>query len=383
MIKIVLCCKNIRFAIIAKRNFTMDLNKKLMRRAMELAKRGRGNVSPNPLVGAVIVKNGRIVGEGYHKRAGTPHAEIIAIKRAGKNAKNSILYVNLEPCCHYGKTPPCTDAIIKAGIKEVYVGIKDPNPLVNGKGIKILKKNGIKVQYPILQDEVRKLNEFYITYTEKKRPFVILKIAQTIDGKIADRDGKSKWITNELARKKVHSLRNSVDAILTGIGTVAKDNPQFTVRYKKTTKQPLSIVLDTHLKINSKSNIIRQGTIIATSKNTDERKEQLLRKKGVQIWKVKGEDNTISIYEVLKKAYKAEIQSIFIEAGRRVVSSFLKEKLVDKIYIFIGNKILGQGISAFEDLETTKLSDAVIIRNIKFKRFNDNILIEGYVYGNY
>jgi len=361
----------------------IDLNKKLMRRAIELAKRGRGNVSPNPLVGAVIVKNGKIIGEGYHKKAGTPHAEIIAIKKAGKKVKNSILYVNLEPCCHYGKTPPCTDAIIKAGIKEVYVGIKDPNPLVNGKGIKILKKNGIKVQYPILQNEARRLNEFYITYTEKKRPFIILKIAQTIDGKIADRNGESKWITNEVARKKVHSLRNNVDAILTGIGTVVKDNPQFTVRYKKTTRQPLCIVLDTHLKIDSRASVIRQGTIIATSKNTNKRKEQLLTKKGVQIWKVKGEDNIISIYEVLKKAYKSEIQSILIEAGRRVVSSFLKTKLVDKIYIFIGNKILGQGISAFEDLGTTDLSNAGIIKNISFKRFNDNILIEGYVYRNY
>ncbi|MCK4234353.1 bifunctional diaminohydroxyphosphoribosylaminopyrimidine deaminase/5-amino-6-(5-phosphoribosylamino)uracil reductase RibD [candidate division WOR-3 bacterium] len=354
-----------------------------MKKAIQLARRGKGRVSPNPLVGAIIVKNGKIIGDGYHKKAGTEHAEIVAIKKAGKKAKDSTMYVNLEPCCHYGKTPPCTETIIGAGIKEVFIGTKDPNPLVSGNGIKKLEKKGIKVNIGTLENEARKLNEFYFTYMKKKRPFIILKIAQTIDGNIADLSGNSKWITNESARKKVHSLRYEVDAILTGIGTVKKDNPQLTARLLKNTKTPLRIVLDSNLRIPHNSEIVKEGTIIATLPKSSMKKKKNLISKGIRIWEIQGKDNRIDLSKVLKRAYEEKIISILVEAGKKVSSSFLKENLIDKIYIFISNKILGKGLHSFGNLGFDHLEDSLIIDNVVFERLKENFLIKGYVYRNY
>ncbi len=355
----------------------------LMKLTIQLAKRGRGRVSPNPLVGALIVKNGSIISEGYHKKAGTEHAEVVAIKKALKKVKGSTMYVNLEPCCHFGKTPPCTETIIKAGIKEVFIAAQDPNPLVSGKGINRLKKSGIKVFCGILENEAKELNEFYFTYIIKGRPFIILKIAQTIDGKIADIYGNSKWITNEYARRKVHSLRNEVDAILTGIGTVKKDNPEFTPRLTRKLKEPLRIVLDSNLSISQNARIVREGTIVATLSNNHMRKKKSLKNKGVRVWEVQGDENGININKVLKRAYQEKITSILVEAGRSVSSSFLKGHLVDKIYIFISNKILGAGIHSFEKLDFEKLEDALLIENISFEHFKENFLVKGYVYRNH
>jgi len=355
----------------------------LMTRVIHLAKRGKGRVSPNPLVGALIVKNGRIIGEGYHKKAGTEHAEVVAINKAGKKVNGSTMYVNLEPCCHFGKTPPCTETIMKAGIKEVFIGAKDPNPLVSGKGIKRLRKSGIKVYSGILEDEARELNEFYFTYMEKRRPFIILKIAQTIDGKIADIYGNSRWITNELARKKVHSLRNEVDAILTGIGTIKKDDPELTPRLTRKIKEPLRIVLDSNLRIPQNARIARERTVIATRLNSNKRKKKILEFRGVRIWEIQGDKNGLSISNVLKRAHKEKVLSILVEAGKRVSSSFVKEHLVDKIYIFISNKILGSGITSFESLGFKRLEDALLIEKISFKCFKENLLIKGYVYRNH
>lgn len=358
----------------------MTEDEQYMRIAIRLAKKGRGKVSPNPLVGTIIVKNGEIIGKGYHKKAGTDHAEVVALKKAGKNAKSATMYVNLEPCCHFGKTPPCTDAIQKANIKRVVVAVKDPNPLVSGKGVKKMKKNGIEVDTGILRDKAKQLNEFYFTYMEKKRPFVILKIAQTIDGKIADKYGTSKWITNEQARKKVHSIRNEVDAILTGIGTVEKDDPEFTPRHVKRVKEPLRIVLDSNLRISKKAKLIREGTIIATLPHPNQKKKKQLENKNISIWVTKRDKNGVSVNDVLRRAYREEILSIMIEAGQKVTSTFLKKHLVDKVYIFVSNKILGSGITAFEDIGIKRLKDSPIIEDVSFKKFNDNFLIEGYVY---
>jgi diaminohydroxyphosphoribosylaminopyrimidine deaminase/5-amino-6-(5-phosphoribosylamino)uracil reductase len=361
----------------------MTEDEHFMRKAIRLAKKGRGKVSPNPLVGTIIVKNGKIMGKGYHKKAGTDHAEVIAIKKAGKKAKGATMYVNLEPCCHFGKTPPCTDAIQKANIKRVVVAVKDPNPLVSGKGIKKMKKSGIEVNTGILKQEAKQLNEFYFTYTEKKRPFVILKIAQTIDGKIADKYGTSKWITNEQARKKVHSIRNEVDAILTGIGTVKKDDPEFTPRLVKKVKEPLRIVLDSNLNIPLKAKLIREGTIIATLPRQDSNKKRKLKNKNITIWETKGDKDGVSVNDVLRRAYREEILSILVEAGQKVTSTFLRKHLVDKVYIFVSNKILGSGITAFEEIGIKRLKDAPIIEDVSFKRFNHNFLIQGYVYRNH
>jgi diaminohydroxyphosphoribosylaminopyrimidine deaminase/5-amino-6-(5-phosphoribosylamino)uracil reductase len=218
---------------------------------------------------------------------------------------------------------------------------------------------------------------------EKRRPFIILKIAQTIDGKIADNYGNSKWITNESARKKVHSLRNEVDAILTGIGTVKKDNPEFTPRFTKKIKDPLRIVLDSNLKIPVDAKVTREGTIVATLSNRHERKKKLLKAKSVRIWEIQKNKNRVNINEMLKKAYQEKIMSILVEAGQGVTSSLLKECLVDKVYIFISNKILGTGISAFEKLGLKRLEEMILIEDIVFERFKENLLIKGYVHRNH
>jgi len=360
----------------------MNNNEILMGRAIRLARKGKGKVSPNPLVGAVIVNRGTIVGTGYHKKAGEEHAEVAAIRKAGKKAKGSTMYVNLEPCCHYGKTPPCTEAIRKAGIKKVFIGTEDPNPLVSGKGIKQLTESGIKVMCSLLEKDARKLNEYYLTFMEKQRPFVILKIAQTLDGKIADSTGNSKWITNENARRKVHSLRNEVDAILTGIGTVIKDNPELTSRLPGNKKEPIRIVLDSHLKTPRNAKIARAGTIIATSLKSNSLKKNILIKKGVEIWQIPGKKDGISLDKVLKKSRKEDIQSILVEAGAKVTSSFLREHLVDKLYIFISNKILGTGLPAIYNIGANKLQKAILLEDSVFQKLNDNILLTGYVHWN-
>jgi diaminohydroxyphosphoribosylaminopyrimidine deaminase/5-amino-6-(5-phosphoribosylamino)uracil reductase len=353
-----------------------------MRRAFRLAKKGKGMVSPNPLVGAVIVKNGKIVGEGYHRRAGAEHAEVVAIKRAHDSSKGATMYVNLEPCCHFGKTPPCTDSILKAGIKEMYIGTKDTNPIVSGKGIAQLKRHGIKVHHGFLKNEARQLNEFYFSFMEKKRPFVILKIAQTIDGKIADAAGNSKWITTEAARKRAHGLRNDVDAILTGIGTVIADNPQLTPRLVKAKKEPLRIALDSRLRIPLNAAIVRPGTIIAALTPLKPRKKKKLQEKGVILWEFSRKD-CIPLKQVLRKAYRKGIQSILIEAGEQVASAFLEQQLVDKIYFFIANKILGKGLSPFERLRDLTLPRAIQLENPVVERVDRDILVKAYVYRNH
>ena len=221
-----------------------------------MASRALGRTSPNPLVGAIIVRNGRIVGKGYHRGAGTPHAEIHALTEAGRKANGADLYINLEPCCHHGRTPPCVDAIIQAGIKRAFVGIQDPNPLVRGKGIKRLREAGVWVKTGILEEACRKVNEVFIKYITTKRPFVILKAAASLDGKIAAVGGNAKWITNEKSRQYVHRLRDRVDAVLVGIGTVAKDDPMLTVRFQnRGGHDPIRIVVDSTLKISLRAKV--------------------------------------------------------------------------------------------------------------------------------
>jgi diaminohydroxyphosphoribosylaminopyrimidine deaminase/5-amino-6-(5-phosphoribosylamino)uracil reductase len=361
----------------------VNSGKFFMHRVLQLAKRGRGRVSPNPLVGAVIVKGGEIIGEGYHRRAGTEHAEIIAIKKAGTKAKGATMYVNLEPCCHYGKTPPCTTAIIESGIKEVFIGTKDPNPLVSGKGISILEKKGIKVFNDTLKNDARRLNEYYFTFMEKKRPYIIVKIAQTIDGRIADTERNSKWITNEDARKRVHSLRNEVDAILTGIGTVLADDPRLTPRLVKKIKEPKKIVLDPQLKIPLGAHIVREGTIVVTQPKVKARKKSTLSKKGVVLWEFPLQTKGFDLKRILRRAHQENIQSILIEGGNRVITSFMKQKLVDKIYLFIANKILGTGLPSFSNLGVQHLKDSIKLRDLSIRRIKNNLLITGYVYWNH
>ncbi len=226
-----------------------------MKRALRLAEKGRGRTSPNPMVGAVLVKNGKSVGEGYHVKAGTDHAEIIALKRAGEEARGAILYLNLEPCTHYGRTPPCAPAVIEAKVKRAVIGMEDPNPSVRGRGLESLKRAGLDVEVGILEKECRRLNEAFCKYITKKEPFVILKVAATLDGKIATREGDSKWISGETSRRFVHRMRDQVDGVVVGIGTVLKDDPQLTARIKKG-RDPYRVILDSQLRIPEEAKVI-------------------------------------------------------------------------------------------------------------------------------
>ena len=350
-----------------------------MKEALKLAKRGLGTTSPNPMVGAVIVKNGKIVGKGYHKRKGKPHAEIIVLKEAGVFSKGATLYVNLEPCCHFGATPPCTQAIIRAGIKEVHTSIKDPSPWVNGKGIKELKKAGIKVILGECEQEASELNEAYFKWVETGIPFVSLKAAITLDGKIADSKVQefkgsnkgSRWITNEHSRRFVHRLRSQVDAVMVGVGTVIADDPELTVRWGRG-KNPKRIILDSHLRIPRDAKALGDGCIIASIKKPTVDSQQLT------VWQIKKDANgRVDILEVLKRAAKENIQSILIEGGREVFTESLSRGIVDKVYFFIAPKLLGSGVPVIGDLGIKKLEDALSLTSVKFRRFGEDMLIEG------
>src|SRR3989304_899935 len=242
-------------------------DEKWMKRVLRLAGAGRGRTSPNPLGGAVLVKNGKGVGEGYHARIGEAHAEIVALRQAGEEARGAVLYLNLEPCTHYGRTPPCVPQVIKAGLKRVVIGTKDPNPVVNGKGIETLRKSGLDIKVGVLEKECKRLNEGFCKYILGKEPFVILKVAATLDGKIATRNGNSKWISGEASRRFVHKLRDQVDGIIVGTGTVLKDDPMLTTRIKGG-RNPYRIILDSRLRIPKKAKVIEispSKTIIATT----------------------------------------------------------------------------------------------------------------------
>lgn len=357
-----------------------------MKKVLQLAKRGEGYTGSNPLVGALIVKGNEIVGEGYHQRFGGAHAEVNALKDAGDRAQDATLYVNLEPCNHYGKTPPCTSAIIKAGISRVVIAMEDPNPRVAGKGIEVLKEANIKVKKGIMKDEAKKLNEVFKKYITTDLPFVYLKAAQTIDGFLATKDGDSKWITNKQAREYGHRLRHRVDAILVGIGTILKDDPRLTTRLaEKKGKDSLRIVLDSNLKIPLEAKIINQessvGTLIVTSKSVDSHKKELLKgKENVEVLElVPNEEGRIPLDKLLYYLHNKNIASLLVEGGGRVNYSFLSAGLVDKIYTFIAPKIMGgsDGIATFSGPGPGRMEFVRELKSVKLKKLNDNILIIG------
>lgn len=359
-----------------------------MQKVLELALKGKEHTGPNPLVGAVVVKDGEIVGLGYHRYYGGPHAEVYALKEAGERAKNSILYVNLEPCCYYGKTPPCTVKIINSGVKKVVIAMIDPNPLVAGKGIKELQKKGIEVEVGLLSKEAEKLNESYIKYISSDRPYIYLKSAQTLDGFIASRTGDSKWISNEEARLFVHTLRQKADAILVGIGTILKDNPSLTIRLPDVSnKDCMRIILDPELQIPLEAKVINQKstkkTIIVCGKEcNDEKRKTLLEKEMVEILTIKlDKEGNVPLKQLLKILHSRCISSILVEGGGKVNYSFLKEGLVDKIYTFIAPKILGgnDGIAVFTGEGSTDINKARVLKDIHYEIFDDNILVIAYL----
>lgn len=345
--------------------------------ALELAKRGRGQTSPNPMVGAVIVKNGQIVGQGYHRRAGSPHAEVMAIKEARGLAKGATLFVNLEPCCHYGRTDPCTDAIISAGISRAIFCMKDPNPKVNGKGASILRRAGITVDMGILKNEAMRLNEAYIKFIETGLPFVILKTAQSLDGRIATASGDSRWISCPASREFAHSLRASADAVAVGAGAVRADDPQLTVRLVKG-KNPYRIIISRHPDFPPRINLFaRNGdakTILATS-TTSLKKIEV---KNLIFWHIKKNKDGLSLLDFLRKAGAFGIQTLLVEGGGRLATSFLSQGLVDRLYLVIAPMIIGKGTEAVGELNIRKLIKAIRFDSPGFMPCGDDILFSGY-----
>ncbi|HEY9062505.1 MAG TPA: bifunctional diaminohydroxyphosphoribosylaminopyrimidine deaminase/5-amino-6-(5-phosphoribosylamino)uracil reductase RibD [Pseudobacteroides sp.] len=371
----------------------LDIHEKYMMKAMELAKGGSGKTNPNPLVGAVVVKDGEIVAEGFHEVLGCAHAEAAAIYNARGDISGGTMYVNLEPCSHFGRTPPCANAIVQAGIKEVVVAMEDPNPKVSGRGIGILKDAGINVITGVLEKNAKKLNEIFIKYITKKQPFVIMKTAMTLDGKIAAATGDSKWITGEKSRQYVHLIRNRVASIMVGINTVLKDDPSLTTRLEgETGADSVRVIVDSTGKIPEKSRVLNvdsdKGVILATTSKIPKEKEEALIKKGVTIIKAdKMENGTVTGVDLAKlmgELYKLEIDSILLEGGGTLNSSALQYGIVDKVMSFISPKIIG-GANAPTPVEgqgRRYMKDAVSLEEVSLERFDDDILIEGYVKSN-
>ena len=351
-----------------------------MRRALELAEKGVGYTRPNPLVGAVVVKGGEVIAAGYHARYGGPHAEVMALERAGEAARGADLYVNLEPCVHHGKTPPCVDRIIAAGIRRVFIATRDPNPLVDGKGVKKLRTAGIEVVEGVLREEAERLNEIFFFWIKTKRPFVALKLAMSLDGKIATKTGDSRWITGEEARRKVHELRRRHAAVLVGINTVLADDPQLTVR-EVTGPQPLRIVLDSRGRVPLSAKVL-QGeakTLIATTAAMPEGKERALRERGVEVWRLSAREGQVDLIALLARLAGEGIDSLLVEGGGEVAWSFLAQGLVQKVYLFYGALLLGgREIPGVGGPGVGRLTDAFQVRIAAVERLGQDLLVTGY-----
>ncbi|MFA6979971.1 MAG: bifunctional diaminohydroxyphosphoribosylaminopyrimidine deaminase/5-amino-6-(5-phosphoribosylamino)uracil reductase RibD [Ignavibacteriaceae bacterium] len=345
---------------------------------LEIAKKGIGFVSPNPLVGAVLVKEGKIIGAGYHQKYGEAHAEVNAINSASESVEGATLFVNLEPCSHFGKTPPCVDALLESKIKKVVIGTLDMNPIVCGNGIQKLKDNGVEVKVGILENECVELNKFFFKNVTKKTPYVTLKSAITIDGKIADASFQSKWITSTASRKQVHKLRNEYDAVLIGANTVNKDDPQLTVRLVEG-RNPKRIILDPNLKscIDRKIFHSEKNVLLVTSvEKKNSPKVKALQELGVKILFARtDEQKQFRLKTVLKKIGDENITSILVEGGAKVYNSFIKENLFDEMQIFIAPKLLGSGIQFLSDFGIKEMSKARKLSLHSFEKYDDDLLL--------
>lgn len=352
-------------------------DERFMRMALDLARRGQGATSPNPLVGAVIVNKGKIVGQGYHKRVGGAHAEIEALRSARENARGGTLYVNLEPCCHYGRTNPCTDAILESGLKEVVYAINDPNRRVNGQGARLLKKAGVTVRSGVLAEQADELNEVYLKYIRTGLPFVILKTAQSLDGRIATITGDSRWISGETARRFAHQLRADADAVAIGAGTLRADNPQLTVRMVAG-RNPFRIIIARNIRYSPSLHLFANNEDGKTIVVTGEEGLARLRSKDLIVWRMKCGRTGVVLREVLKRAGEFQISSLLVEGGGRLATSFLKEQLVDKHFVVIAPMTIGHGIDSVGDIGVRKLRESIKYRSPNFAICGGDLLFSGY-----
>ncbi len=358
-----------------------------MRRALELAERGAGWTSPNPMVGAVIVRKNIIVGEGWHEEFGGPHAEFLALQRAGALARNADLYVNVEPCVAApGKhNPPCVDEIIRAGIRRVFVALRDPDPRVNGQGVKTLRQAGIEVIEGVLENQARKLNEIYLKFKTTGMPFVTLKMAMTADGKIATHTGDSHWISSERSLRLAHELRHRYRAIIVGIGTVLVDNPHLTARLEKAARNPIRIVLDSRGRIPLDSEVVRSAaqirTVLATTDALAPERAQALQRAHVEVWRLPAREGHVDPYALVQKLAHEQIDSALIEGGSEIAWSFLSAKLIDKVLFVIAPKIVGgrAAPSPVGGIGFERLSQALPLKNVTVSQINGDVLYEAYL----
>lgn len=358
----------------------MKLNEKWMKLALKMAKKGEGKVSPNPMVGAVLTKEEKVIATGYHKYFGAPHAEVEAIEKAKGEAQGATLYVSLEPCNHYGKTPPCTEKIMGAGIKKVVAATSDPT---SRGGLKRLAKEGIETDLGVCQKEAKKLNEAFLKYVREKIPFVIVKAAASLDGKIATPGRESKWITGEKSRKFAHSLRDKVDAVLVGINTVIEDDPSLLPSSCK--RRFIRIILDSKLRIPLKARLLKDQkkspTFIFVTSKANKPKLQELKKRGIKVVTTKEEKEKVSLKEVLRILGELEIMNLLVEGGGEVIASFFEQKRVDKVFLFLASRIIGgkEAPSWVEGKGINSLKETPYIDIDSWKRTGEDFLLQGYV----
>jgi len=368
----------------------MTVDEKFMRLALRLAMKGMGKTSPNPMVGAVVVKGKTIVGRGYHHRAGEPHAEILALRQAGERARGATLYLNLEPCDHCGKTPPCTRAILQAKIKRLVAGMKDPNPLVSGRGIERLRRAGVQVRVGVLEEESRELNRTFCKFITTREPFVTLKAAATLDGKVATRSGDSRWISSEASRNYVHGLRQAMDAVMVGIGTVLKDDPLLTVRLAggKRPGQPLRVVVDSRLRIPLNSQVVRTAlhfpTLVAATREASPSKMKKLARAKLEILIIESDaQGRVSLRALMRELGRRGVVSVLLEGGSTLNASALREGIVDRLLLFFAPKIIGgqrtPGVIGGEGVSRVK--DAELVKILRVRRIGPDLLIEAAVPG--
>ncbi|HHV65512.1 MAG TPA: bifunctional diaminohydroxyphosphoribosylaminopyrimidine deaminase/5-amino-6-(5-phosphoribosylamino)uracil reductase RibD [Peptococcaceae bacterium] len=357
-------------------------DRSFMERALELALKAAGRTSPNPMVGCVIVKNGQIVGEGYHAKAGTPHAEIHALHAAGTNARGADVYVTLEPCSHYGRTPPCTEALIQAGVKRVVIAVTDPNPLVNGRGLKKLQEAGIIVETGLLAEKALKINEFFFKAISQKIPFVLYKSALTLDGQTAVESGDSKWITSEEARHYVHKLRNIYDVIMVGSQTVINDDPLLTCRGIADGRDPVRLIVDGSLRTPLDAQAIKNSSslcILATTLAADPEKIKVLKEKAnVEVWQYPTK-RYVPLTDLMRDIVAKGFNSVLLEGGGILAGKMLEEKLIDKIEFILAPKLAGLGSPPFSGLKLTKMSSALKVRDLEICQLGVDLKIAGYI----
>jgi diaminohydroxyphosphoribosylaminopyrimidine deaminase/5-amino-6-(5-phosphoribosylamino)uracil reductase len=357
--------------------------------ALRLAAKGRGTTSPNPMVGAVVVRHGRIIGQGFHHRPGTPHAEILALRQAGKLAQGATLYVTLEPCCHLKKrTPPCVPEILRSSVRRVVIAMQDPNPSVKGKGTAALRWAGLSVMVGVARSEAEALNKPYCHWTKTGRPYVTLKAGMTLDGKLATATGESRWITGEASRREVHHLRCCVDAVLIGVETVLADDPSLTARTgprlnKLARRQPLRIVVDSRLRTPSRARVLAQQdkakTIIATTAAAPAVRRSALQKKGIEVLTLPAQQGRVSLPALLEQLGRRGITSLLVEGGSEVNAAMLKAQLVDHIRLYMAPLLLGgrNAKSVIGGESPARLAGAIEVRHAVTRFVGNDVVVEG------